>query len=288
MKRVPSWLPVLSVLAGATLGASSGLYIKGTGLSSLAMTGFRMGIPFLLTLPSMLRGGRALGTPGQRKSLWLASSINAVRMLLFVMAYKMTSVGNAVVLLYLWPVFALIFDGIRTRQAPGASRIGLVALSFAGVVVMNLHRGLGLSETDLYGSLLMIAASAGFAVTVIMFKKALESVRETDAVYFQNAVGAVMYLPFLIAELGSASVPDVAAGVAYGALVGMAGFFCFFFAMKRLPIFQYGALAYSEVPIGVLLGVLVLKESFAPNQLAGAVIVVTASFLAQRLRSKTR
>lgn len=56
MKRVPSWLPILSVLAGATLGASSGLYIKGVGFSSLAMTGFRMGIPMLLTLPSMLRG----------------------------------------------------------------------------------------------------------------------------------------------------------------------------------------------------------------------------------------
>jgi drug/metabolite transporter (DMT)-like permease len=133
----------------------------------------------------------------------------------------------------------------------------------------------------------MLAASAGFAVTVIMFKKALESVRETDAVYFQNAVGAVVYLPFL-AELGSASGLDIAIGAGYGAAVGMAGFFCFFFAMKRLPIFQYGALAYSEVPIGVLLGVLVLGESFAPNQLAGAVIVMTASFLAQRLRSKAR
>jgi len=288
MKRVPSWLPILSVLAGATLGASSGLYIKGVGFSSLAMTGFRMGIPFFLTLPSMIRGGRALGAPESRKGLWTASAINAVRMLLFVMAYKMTSVGNAVVLLYLWPIFALVFDAIRTKQAPGAARVGLVAMSFAGVVVMNLHRGFGLSGDDFYGSLLMIVASAAFAVTVIMFKDALASVRETDAVYFQNAVGAVVYLPFLIAELGSAPLIDIAIGAGYGASVGMAGFFFFFFAMKRLPIFQYGALAYSEVPIGVLLGVLVLGESFAPNQLAGAVIVVVASFLAQRMRSAER
>ena len=288
MKRVPSWLPILSVLAGATLGASSGLYIKGVGFSSLAMTGFRMGVPFLLTLPSMLRGGRALGMPGRRKGLWTASAINAVRMLLFVMAYKMTSVGNAVVLLYLWPIFALVFDAVRTGQAPGPARLGLVAMSFAGVVVMNLHRGLGISGTDLAGSLLMIVASAGFAVTVIMFKDALASVRETDAVYFQNAVGAVVYLPFLIAELGSTPPLDIAIAAGYGASVGMAGFFFFFFAMKRLPIFQYGALAYSEVPIGVLLGVLVLGESFVPNQLAGAVIVVVASFLAQRMRSAAR
>ena len=288
MKRVPSWLPILSVLAGATLGASSGLYIKGVGFSSLAMTGFRMGVPFLLTLPSMLGGGRALGTPGRRKGLWAASAINAVRMLLFVMAYKMTSVGNAVVLLYLWPIFALVFDAVRTRQAPGPARVGLVVMSFAGVVVMNLHRGFGLSGDDFYGSLLMIAASAGFAVTVIMFKDALVSVKETDAVFFQNAVGAVIYIPFLVAELGSASAIDIAIGAGYGASVGMAGFFFFFFAMKRLPIFQYGALAYSEVPIGVLLGVLVLGESFAPNQLVGAIIVVSSSFLAQRLRSAAR
>lgn len=95
------------------------------------------------------------------------------------MAYKMTSVGNAVVLLYLWPIFALVFDGLRTKRAPGPVRVGLVAMSFAGVVVMNLHRGFGLSGDDFYGSLLMIVASAGFAVTVIMFKDALASVRET-------------------------------------------------------------------------------------------------------------
>jgi drug/metabolite transporter (DMT)-like permease len=207
-------------------------------------------------------------------------------MLLYVMAFKLTSVGNAVVLLYLWPIFALVFESARTKRAPGASRIGLVALSFAGVVVMNLHRGLGLSKGDLYGSLLMIASAAGYAVTVILFKKALESVGEADVVYFQNVVGAVVYLPFLIAGIVSAPARDIALGVVYGGTVGLLGFFCYFFAMKRLPIFQYGALAYTEVPIGMILGVLILGEGFVPNQLVGAIIVITASLLAQRLRSE--
>jgi len=50
-------------------------------------------------------------------------------------------------------------------------------------------------------------------------------------------------------------------------------------------MFQYGALAYIEVPLSVLLGVLVLGESFVLNQLMGAIMVVTASLLAQKLRS---
>lgn len=285
MKPAPAWVPILSVLAGAAIGASSGLYIKTVAFSSLALTGFRMGVPVLIMLPALLRGGRALGPKGKRSGLWLASAINAIRMLGFVMAFKLTSVGNAVVLLYLWPVFALIFESVKDRVRPSLARVGLVALSFAGVVAMNLHRDLGLGGKDLYGSLLMIASSAGFAVTVMLFKEALKSVGEADAVYFQNAVGALVYLPFLIAEIGSVPGRDIGLAAVYGASVGMVGFFCFFYAMKRLPIFQYSALAYTEVPIGVMYGVLLLGEGLAVNQLVGAAMVITASFLAQRQRS---
>ncbi len=111
----------------------------------------------------MVRNGRALGLPGRRKALWVASSLNAVRILFYVMAFKLTSVGEA------------------------------------------------------------------------------------ETVYFQNAVGAIVYLPFLAAEIGSAPVGDLA--------------------------------------LGVMVGVLVLGESFMPSQIIGAVMVLSASLIAQRLRS---
>jgi len=285
LKRSPSLIPILAIIAGAVIGSSSGLYIKTLAFSSLALTGFRTGIPALLMLPAMLRKGRALGMPGRSKELWIASSLNAVRMLLYVMAFKLTTVGNAVVLLYLWPIFTLVFESARNKQAPDALKIALVVLSFAGVVVMNLHRGLGFSIDDLYGSILMIVSAAGYAVTAIMFKKALESVGEADVVYYQNAVGAVVYLPFLAIELGSAPLLDTGMGIVYGATVGLAGFVLFFYAMKRLPMFQYGALSYVEVPISVMVGIVFLGESFVPNQLAGAVMVIIASLLAQKVRS---
>lgn len=295
MNRSFRVLPILAVIAGAAFGASSGLFIKGVHFSSLAITGFRMGVPFLIMLPSMLAGKRLLGPPLRRRTLWTASAINALRMLLFVLAYRLTSVGNAVVLLYLWPVFALLISTARQRSRPSAYQLGLVALSFAGIVVMNLHRGFALSPGDLVGSLAMILAAVGFALTVILFKEALAEVGETDAIFFQNAIGAVVFLPVLAVELIAAFsspaqagtralLPELGLGLAYGLTVGVAGFFCFFYAMKRLPIFQYGALAYTEVPIAVVMAVLILGEKVMPNQLAGAAMVVTASFLAQRAR----
>lgn len=286
MSRVQRLLPIVAVLLAASLGASSGLYIKGVSLSGLALAACRMGVPLLAMLPLIIRGGRLLGPPGQRRQLWIASGLNAVRMLCFILAYKLTAIGNAVVLLYLWPVFALIFDCLYQRRRPTRVQAGLLALAFGGVVVMNLHRNFALSPNDLLGSGLMVLSASVFAVTAMIFKKALDHVHETDTIYFQNAIGALVFLPFLLLELPAVPLADIGIGLLYGFSVGLCGFGLFFFAMKRLPLFQYSALAYSEVPIGVLLGVFVLGETLALNQLAGAALILTASFVAQSLRAK--
>lgn len=277
-------VPVVAVLVAAALGASSGLYIKGLEFSSLALAGFRMGIPFVLSLPFVLARGTALGHPDQRRALWVASAFNAARMLLFIVAYKLTSIGNAVVLLYLWPVFALVFGCFRDRRAPSRGQVGILALAVAGVAVMNLHRSFSLGGTDLVGSGAMLGSAALFAVTALLFKKALAQVHETDTLYFQNGIGALVFLPFLIAEVPTASLGSVGLASVYGLVVGFGAFGLFFFAMKRLPLFQYSALAYSEVPFGVALGVVVLGEAVVWNQVVGAVLVLGASFLAQRTK----
>jgi drug/metabolite transporter (DMT)-like permease len=107
-----------------------------------------------------------------------------------------------------------------------------------------------------------------------------------DTVFFQNAVGGIVFLPFLIAEIPDVSFAHVGLGALYGLMVGYIGFGLIFFGMKRLTLFQYGALSYTEVPFGVLAGILVLGESLRMNQLAGIVLVLGGSFLAQRLRSQ--
>lgn len=282
MKQSAPILPILAVILGASLGASSGTYIRSVGISSLAMTGFRMGVPFLFFLPGLVRRGMLFGPPGLRASLWITSAINAVRMFFFVLAYKLTPVGTSVVLLYLWPVFALIFDSIRLRRRPSTPQIALVGLAFAGVVVMNLHRGFSLSSSESIGSAMMILAAAMFAITSIRFKKVLAGIREGDAIYFQNAIGAIVFIPFLLAELGGARPLDLALGLIYGLSVGTLGFTFYFYAMKRLTLFQYGALSYTEVPLATLIAALVLGEAVVANQVVGGLMVLAASFLSQQ------
>jgi drug/metabolite transporter (DMT)-like permease len=163
--------------------------------------------------------------------------------------------------------------------------VGVLLISLFGVVVMNLHNGFALSRSDFLGSLVMIVSAFVYAVTAVMFKKALKEVKEVDTVFFQNAAGGIVFLPFLVAELPGAAIAHIGLGALYGLGVGVIGVGLIFYGMKRLTLFQYGALSYTEVPFAVLAGILFLGEGLTINQMAGILLVVGGSFLAQRLRS---
>jgi drug/metabolite transporter (DMT)-like permease len=130
----------------------------------------------------------------------------------------------------------------------------------------------------------MIVSAFVYAVTAVMFKKALKEVKEVDTVFFQNAAGGIVFLPFLVAELPGAAIAHVGwAPLRPGG--GIHRIRPIFYGMKRLTLFQYGALSYTEVPFAVLAGILFLGEGLTINQMAGILLVVGGSFLAQRLRS---
>ena len=281
-------MPIVAVLTAAALGASSGLYIKGLAFSSLAMTSLRMTVPLLFVAPSAAKHGLLLGKRGMRGQLFLASALNAARLYLYVLAYKLTSMGNAVVLLYLWPVFALAIDSIRLKKPMNLTRLGILLLSLAGVVIMSLNKGFSLSRADLLGSACMIASALMFAATNIIFKQVLTVMSEVDALYFQNAIGAIVFLPFLLIEIPHAPLAHLGIGIFYGVAVGLVGFGLFFVGMKRLPLFEYSALSYTEVPFAILMGIIFRGETMTIVQGLGMILIVLGSFLAQRSRLSSK
>ena len=273
-------MPFSVLLIASAIGASSGLYIKNIGLSSLALSGFRMGVPFLALLPFVIKRGSWRGPIESRKTIWLASILNTIRMVLYVIAFKLTTIGNAVVLLYLWPVFAMLINGILKHQKPILKEIVILSGAFTGVVIMNLHREFSFSNSDFLGTISMIGSALLFAVTTLIFKSSLKQSSETETLFFQNAIGGVIFLGFLISEIPGATPADLGFGVLYGFSVGLLGFGCYFFALKRLPVFQYSAVAYIEVFFGVFFGIAYLAEELRLNMVIGGVLIIAMSLWA--------
>jgi len=274
-------LPIFAVLLAASLGASSGLYIKGLVLSGFALGGFRMGVPLLLSAATLFRSDSRRRLWQKRGPLLVASGINAVRMLLFIFAFKLAPLGSSTILLYTWPVFALIVDAVDKRSWPGLRKIALIGLAFSGVLIMNLHRRFSWGENELIGAGLMICSAFLFSITQVIFKKALADAKETEIVFSQNAVGGLVMLPFVLMEIPSVPLLENMLGIVYGLSVGLCGFWLFFYAMKRLPLFEYSTLAYAEVAVAVVFGMVFLHEALVVNQIVGAACILLSSLLAQ-------
>ena len=196
-------IPSIMLLSGAAVGALSGLFIKILPYSTAPLLGFRLGVPFLVLLPYVIKRKSFLGKPKDRVLLWSGGFLNLLRMIFYIIAFKLTSIGNAVVLLYLWPVFALGTDAVKNRKMPGIKNILVILAAFSGVVLMNIHKEFSLGSSDLFGSLSMILSAFIFSLAVFIYKKALSGYTEGEVIYFQNSIGGLVFLPFLIRDIGS-------------------------------------------------------------------------------------
>jgi drug/metabolite transporter (DMT)-like permease len=171
-------MPYLALIAATAVGATGGLFIKSSPFTSLALGGFRTLVPLILLLPIMIRRKGLTGPAGSRRVLWGASVINAGRLLLYILAFKLSSMGNAVVIFYTWPVFTMIIHAALLRRPPGFREIAVILTAFAGAVIMNIHRDFGAGSMDIIGSLSMIGASLLYAAHNILMKKGLDFIDE--------------------------------------------------------------------------------------------------------------
>lgn len=274
-------MAIPAIILATALGASSGLYIKTLPFSGFALTGFRMGIPFLFFLPIMIKKRLVFGYVKNRKILLIGSILNSIRMILYIMSYKLTTLTNAVVLLYLWPIFALLINGFITKSSLKLKEFSLLSIALLGVILLNIHKGFSLSSYDLIGSLFMIMSALILAVTTLIFKDVLNNHSEGEVLFFQNAFGAIIFIPILILEIPHVALIPTFTGIFYGFSVGIIGFGCFFYALKRLSIFQYGAFGYVEVFFGVLFGIILLGEDLSWNIIIGVILILISSFLSR-------
>ena len=98
----------------------------------------------------------------------LVGLANCVMSLTFVFANKLTSVGNAIVLQYSSTIFVIIYESIERRHFPRASKIGVVVMAFAGMLLFFFDE---LTAEGMLGNLLSIVSGAFFGLAFFMNAK---------------------------------------------------------------------------------------------------------------------
>jgi drug/metabolite transporter (DMT)-like permease len=186
-----------------------------------------------------------------------------------------TSVTHAALVVGAAPVLVALIAAGLGRSVSRPVTWGGYALALGGIAFVARAGGGGATAT---GDLLVLG-SVALSAAFIVVQPALLAGRDAAAVTaVQLAAGALFAIPLALALEGAPPVPADQAPVAGVAALALAGtllpFWLFAFGQARVPAELAGAFVNLEPVVGAAAGWLVLGESAAAGQLAGAVAVL--------------
>lgn len=204
----------LYMVITAVLWSTAGVLIKFVPWSPFAINGVRCLLAFLVIAAFKRSFKMRLSKPIIAGAVCMFLTTT-----LFVLANKMTTSANAIVLQDAVPIYVLIIQCIISRRAPKPYQIIVTLTAFAGVVLFFLDR---LDSGYMLGNIFAIISGMTFA-GVFIFNSMPDSGPE-DSVMISCLAAFVLGIPFYF----QSSVPDTPA----------------ILALLGLGLFQFG-LAYT-------------------------------------------
>lgn len=271
------------VLTAAALWGTSGYFARIIGLPAVTTAFYRMLVPTMAIGAYFLVTGHRIATHRLRTRI-LASVLNVVRMIFYFIAYANTTMANAVVMLYTWPIFAALFGRILLGERISRTRAALLALAFAGVPLLYLGNAPNAHMNHTLGMSAMLLSAAFHALAIVLLKRAGTGGNDFETPFFQNVAGAVLLLPAPFLDGVTATAGQLSAALAYGLVVGVAGFTLFFKGLQAGRTAAAANLAYFEIVVGVALGAAVFGEVPGLNTWIGGGLIICAVLLSKRVR----
>ena len=271
---------VLAILTAAILAGSSGVFVKYLHSPATSLSFIRSIVPVLIVGSMMLYRGLPF-FKGNYRIMLVASVLNAARMVLFYTTFIYTSIGNAVLILFTWPIFTTIFSILFLGEKVTNRNKILLGLSFLGIVFVYANKPFSFEDRDFVGMTAALGTAFIYAMTVVIFKKESVSYTPIELIFYQNIAGIFIYFPFLLLNPWP-SPSDWTIASAHATLLGVVAFFCFFYGLSRLKASTASLLAYIEIVSALLFGTLWLKEELTLNMIIGGAFIVGSTALLKR------
>lgn len=171
------------VLGAALSWSLAGIGIKSVPLSGLSIVGWRSALALpvlLLVLLWRVRGDLldVLRLSLGRWQTWIAALCYAYTMLSFVLASKLTTAANAILLQYTAPMYVILLSWPILGERVGPRDIVAVIGCFAGIAWFFVEQ---LSSEGLSGNLLALSSGAGLGLLPLLLRRAEAPSPQCDA-----------------------------------------------------------------------------------------------------------
>ncbi len=273
--------PYFEIILAGIIWGLSGIFVKILPLPATTITFFRLAVPTIILLIYLKIKKTPLFT-GNNKPLLIASTLNAVRVFLYTIGFIFTTIGNGVIILYTWPIFTTLLSMIYLKEKVQKRTFLLLTIAFAGIIVIYSNHKFSFSNKDFIGMTAMLLSSLIYTITIIIFKKELPKYTPIETIFYQNFVGAIIFLPFLFSNKPFPTLSQISIGTIYGIVIGIIGFILFFAGLKKLKTSTASFLTYIEVVSAIIFGIIIFKETITWNMIAGGLLIITSTILIKK------
>jgi inner membrane transporter RhtA len=216
---------------------------------------------------------------GHTREAWTAvlrfGAVLALMNGLFYLALERLPLGVAVTIEVLGP---LVLSIVASRRASSWVWAGL---AFLGVLALG---GGGWDRLDPLGVVFALGAAASWALYILASARVGAAFPRLDGLAFAMTVGAVLSLPFGIANAGPAllRLDLLALGAAVAILSSTIPYALELMALRRLPASAFAILMSLAPATAALAGFVLLGQHLVPLELVGIGLVIAASIGAVR------
>jgi drug/metabolite transporter (DMT)-like permease len=272
---------VLEMTAAMLISGSIGWFVLASGRPVLEVVFWRclIGAGALALLCLALGVHRKRPTPRQLGLTVLGGVAIVLNWLLLFGAYAHASIAAATAVYNVQPFILLGLGALLFGERITAAKLGWLALAFAGVLAIILHKP---SATYLEGGsyplgiAMALLAALGWAVAAVTTKR-LKGVPPQLIALVHVATGTVMLAPLVdwtSLPQGTSTWSVLAAlGVVHTGVM----YALMYAAVQRLPTDLQGALSFIYPVVAILVDVAALGTALQPIQVAGVAAVIVAA-----------
>lgn len=260
------------MLAAAACVGIQGFFVKvaGRDIDPIALAFLRFVVSYVL-MRTVMAAGLVDIRPVNLRILWIRGVLGGIGSLLLFLAVTHTSLSNAMVLFYSYPVFSALITRVIHGTDLSMAVVGAFAASFAGVYLIVQPSFDAVVSGDAFG--LLAALTAGGAIVSLKVSRSTETA--WTVFHYYNIAGMLVTAPFLFWHWTTPTLQSlpVLLAVLVFSILGQLGTT---YAYRYTTAVEGGVLSMFGAVVGSVLGITLFGEPATPHFVVGALLVVLA------------
>ena len=190
-RPLKSSLPYLMLVVTALLWSTGGFLVKGIHWHPVAIAGMRSLIAATVILIVIRKPELTWSLPQLGGAGCYAGAV-----ILYVIANKLTTAANVVLLMYTAPIYVIIFGPWFLKEKASGKDWLAVGIVMVGISIFFIER---LSPEGFLGNVLAVLSGLSFAWMTLFLRKQKRG-SPVESVFLGNLLAAVIGLPFFFKE----------------------------------------------------------------------------------------